>query len=52
MAEIAKKAFWNGDEIRTLGSDSMHCQARAKTSISRGEKEIASSLDMMTRDQQ
>ena len=30
----------------TLGSDSKHCQARARTSISRGEKETDSSLAM------
>jgi hypothetical protein len=31
---------------RTLGSASKHCHARARTSISRGEKETSSSLAM------
>jgi hypothetical protein len=32
---------------RTLGWDSMHCQARARTSISRAEKLMAVLADML-----
>jgi hypothetical protein len=34
--------------VLTLGSVSMHCHARARTSISRGEKETPSSLAIAT----